>query len=327
MLMRALRISKGASDARLLKDYSRNGLYELLKRHLVDPQQFDAVEAYAMLSARAAQLLGSRLRGMTDSGFVKTFAGLDSRSSKIAVELADAYAVSAPTDVEASENTPDVQSDRTLVAGRALVALLESGTTLLKNARAERNGALTVLSKMSGALGKDVWSVLPHAGHLENMSRVSAPLAVGFGALAAQMDPAVAKILDGINYDKVAIQFAQKLIDICGAETVAVWLVGPDYVHDWKSAVMDLNRDLGAANPGPELGGGDKNIIRGLYENMKRQCLRAPAPVEPCVESKPLPETESVVQGEPVLERDAPIRPAPIAPAGGTSKALWVPGG
>ncbi len=271
-LMHAFGVMEFPSNAALLKKYSRAGLYDVLKPHLVDLAQFDAVESYAMLSTRAAELLGPRLRGMTAPAVVKTFAGLDAEASKFAVALADAYA--AATAEAAAEHDDELASrpEPEHAAGEALVELLEGGTGLLKNAMAERKGALAVLRKMSGPLGKDVWNVLSHAGNIKNISHCSGPIAAGFGVLAAEMDDAVAKVLGGINDDKVARYFAAQLLEISGPDKIRSWIIDTTDLAVWKSVVMDLNKDLRRPIPSPDLSDGEKETIRRICEDMQQKC-------------------------------------------------------
>ena len=314
-MMRAVGIASEPRSAKLLKRYSRSGLHEVLKPHLVDADQFDAVEAYAMLSTRAAELLGPRLRGMTDPGVVKTFAGLDAAASKFAVVLADAYVASTADNEDGLDDALAGEADNEVKAGQALTQLLASGTGLLKNALAERKGALAVVANMSGALGDEVWGVLAHTGNIKNLSHCSGPMALGFGVLAAQMDDAVAKVLAGINDDKAARYFAVQLLALCGPDKIAAWIADTDQLSVWKAVVVDLNKQLRRPAPAAPLNAEDKDIIRALCEDVQQRC--APVP-----RADVLPEVPA--EAEAIAVPDTP--PAAIdagTPPEGAPKLAW----
>lgn len=268
MLKQAIGLSTPPDNAKLLKQYSRQGLYEVIKPHLVNVEQFDAVEAYAMLSTRAAELLGTRLRCLTSASVVKTFAGLDAATGKFAITLADAFADATV------EGTPE---EKEIVSGHALARLLNDGTMLLRNALAERKSALAIINKMSVSLGQDVWSVLAHTGHLKNLVHCSGPIAFGFGDVAVNIDSAVAKTLANINEDKVSQYFATRLLEISGPECVEAWIRDNSDIHGWRSAVIDLNKAV-PRMAADDLNEAEKAAIRPVCEQVRDACrpLRQP---------------------------------------------------
>jgi len=303
-MLQSAGLMSSPSNAKLLKKYSRHGLHEALKPHLTDEAQFETVDAYSMLSTKAAVILGSRLRGMTQPGIVETVAGLDEAACKFAVELVDAYAAAVHDHAGGAEDELDATADNELVAGQALGQLLKNGTTLLKNAMSERKSAIAVMQRMSGAVGDDVWNVLSHSGSIRHLSQCSGPVAVGFGSLAPQINGNIAGALAGVNDDKAAVYFIQQLVKLCGPDQVLRWIETDELIAVWSSIVMDINQECWRDDQTADLTDTQKMTLRGLCRAMQERC--SPQPISSqAVEEQPAP-TPKV---EPPSQPETPATP------------------
>jgi len=246
-----LRILK-RRDEDIVRNYPQHDLYPTLKPWLRYPHQFALIEALAALPTGTARILGDATRGLFSDPAIRNIAALESRKCKLVTDLARTFADCILTAAEAARaagqsfnmQPEPVPSNKADIVGVALCHLTQDGLHLSKGAVGVREHARDIVTKMSVAMGYDMWKVFGSQEWALNIAHCPAPLARVLGGNAVNVHRKTSEALGAVSDQRITEAVVFELLNAAGYEALARWAANPACASGWLRIPTEIKQTM-----------------------------------------------------------------------------------